>query len=226
MGRHQALGTASFRPSRLRAGRSSADTASASARLPDSSTCVARSASTGRTTRPGSIKCSAKSKKKSRNFVWRCAPGQNPNRNRARSPPARQEQIIAEFGDVLFSLVNLSRFIKVNPEDALRQGPTDSLTGFILSKPGQTRRAVPSATFHLQKWINCGTRPSDKIHSPPRTNIVMTDEPPLTKKASVREFTPSSSSSAFCLDSGFSWPSSCPVQKINKSPERKGQPDR
>jgi tetrapyrrole methylase family protein/MazG family protein len=34
---------------------------------------------------------------------------------------ARQAQIVAEFGDVLFSLVNLARFIKVNPEDALRQ---------------------------------------------------------------------------------------------------------
>lgn len=33
----------------------------------------------------------------------------------------RQEQIAAELGDVLFSLVNLARFIKVNPEDALRQ---------------------------------------------------------------------------------------------------------
>src|SRR5262245_6702280 len=33
----------------------------------------------------------------------------------------RQEEIIAEFGDVLFVLVNLARFIRVNPEDALRQ---------------------------------------------------------------------------------------------------------
>ena len=33
----------------------------------------------------------------------------------------RQEEIAAEFGDVLFSLVNLARFIKVNPEDQLRQ---------------------------------------------------------------------------------------------------------
>lgn len=32
----------------------------------------------------------------------------------------RQRNIIGEFGDVLFSLVNLSRFVKVNPEDALR----------------------------------------------------------------------------------------------------------
>ena len=33
----------------------------------------------------------------------------------------RQQEIAAEFGDVLFSLVNLARFMKVNPEDTLRQ---------------------------------------------------------------------------------------------------------
>ena len=37
------------------------------------------------------------------------------------SEEARQREIDAEFGDVLFSLVNLARFVKVNPEDALRQ---------------------------------------------------------------------------------------------------------
>lgn len=35
--------------------------------------------------------------------------------------PVRQQEIDAEFGDVLFSLVNLARFVKVNPEDSLRQ---------------------------------------------------------------------------------------------------------
>lgn len=39
----------------------------------------------------------------------------------ARAAALRQEQIASELGDVLFSLVNLARFIKVNPEDALRQ---------------------------------------------------------------------------------------------------------
>jgi tetrapyrrole methylase family protein/MazG family protein len=34
---------------------------------------------------------------------------------------AKQQEIEGEFGDILFSLVNLARFIKVNPEDALRQ---------------------------------------------------------------------------------------------------------
>jgi tetrapyrrole methylase family protein/MazG family protein len=32
-----------------------------------------------------------------------------------------KKKITEEFGDLLFALVNLSRFIKVNPEDALRQ---------------------------------------------------------------------------------------------------------
>jgi len=33
----------------------------------------------------------------------------------------RQEEIELEFGDLLFTMVNLSRFIRVNPEDALRK---------------------------------------------------------------------------------------------------------
>ncbi len=33
----------------------------------------------------------------------------------------QQDAVAAEFGDVLFSLVNFSRRLKVNPEDALRQ---------------------------------------------------------------------------------------------------------
>ncbi len=37
------------------------------------------------------------------------------------NPSPAREAIVAEVGDVLFSLVNLARLIKVNPEDALRQ---------------------------------------------------------------------------------------------------------
>lgn len=35
--------------------------------------------------------------------------------------PAQRDAVEAELGDVLFSLVNLARSLKVNPEDALRQ---------------------------------------------------------------------------------------------------------
>ncbi|HYR60493.1 MAG TPA: nucleoside triphosphate pyrophosphohydrolase, partial [Nitrospiraceae bacterium] len=49
------------------------------------------------------------------------APASNQTAADAGAATARQTQIVAEFGDVVFSLVNLARFIKVNPEDALRQ---------------------------------------------------------------------------------------------------------
>jgi len=49
------------------------------------------------------------------------APASNQTEPDAGAATARQARIIAEFGDVVFSLVNLARFIKVNPEDALRQ---------------------------------------------------------------------------------------------------------
>ncbi|MGE5709046.1 MAG: nucleoside triphosphate pyrophosphohydrolase [Nitrospira sp.] len=44
-----------------------------------------------------------------------------PQADRETPGSKRQEEIASEFGDVLFSLVNLARFVKVNPEDALRQ---------------------------------------------------------------------------------------------------------
>ena len=49
------------------------------------------------------------------------SPASNQTAPDAAAATARQAQIAAEFGDVVFSLVNLARFIKVNPEDALRQ---------------------------------------------------------------------------------------------------------
>ena len=48
-------------------------------------------------------------------------PASNQTEPDAGAATARQAEIVAEFGDVVFSLVNLARFIKVNPEDALRQ---------------------------------------------------------------------------------------------------------
>jgi tetrapyrrole methylase family protein/MazG family protein len=39
----------------------------------------------------------------------------------ASAPPTKQTEVEAELGDILFSLVNLARFLKVNPEEALRR---------------------------------------------------------------------------------------------------------
>jgi tetrapyrrole methylase family protein/MazG family protein len=61
----------------------------------------------------------------------------------------RQREIEAEFGDVLFSLVNLARFIKVNPEDALRRAVNRFITRFqfIEQQAAGRGRAVGDLSF-------------------------------------------------------------------------------
>ncbi len=46
--------------------------------------------------------------------------------------PASQADIEAELGDILFSLVNLARFVKVNPEEALRRSTNRFIDRFHL----------------------------------------------------------------------------------------------
>ena len=46
--------------------------------------------------------------------------------------PGRQNDIEAELGDILFSLVNLARFVKVNPEEALRRSTNRFINRFHL----------------------------------------------------------------------------------------------
>ncbi|NOT23052.1 MAG: nucleoside triphosphate pyrophosphohydrolase [Nitrospiraceae bacterium] len=61
----------------------------------------------------------------------------------------RQAQIVAEFGDVIFSLVNLARFIKVNPEDALRQAANRFVERFqfIEGRATESGRGVGDLSF-------------------------------------------------------------------------------
>jgi XTP/dITP diphosphohydrolase len=41
-----------------------------------------------------------------------------------------QDKIEAEFGDVLFSMINYARFLNVNPEDALERTNKNSSNAF------------------------------------------------------------------------------------------------
>ncbi|SLM48369.1 Nucleoside triphosphate pyrophosphohydrolase [Nitrospira japonica] len=61
----------------------------------------------------------------------------------------RQRDIVAELGDVLFSLVNLSRFMKVNPEDALRLSVNRFVERFrfIEREASRTGRSVGELSF-------------------------------------------------------------------------------
>jgi tetrapyrrole methylase family protein / MazG family protein len=54
--------------------------------------------------------------------------GADPTPNR----PDSQADIEAELGDILFSLVNLARFVKVNPEEALRRSTNRFINRFHL----------------------------------------------------------------------------------------------
>jgi tetrapyrrole methylase family protein/MazG family protein len=77
------------------------------------------------------------------------APASNPTEPDSGAAIARQAQIVAEFGDVLFSLVNLARFIKVNPEDALRQSANRFVERFqfIEAQAAASGRAVGDLSF-------------------------------------------------------------------------------
>jgi tetrapyrrole methylase family protein / MazG family protein len=77
------------------------------------------------------------------------APASNLIEPDAGATTARQSQIAAEFGDVLFSLVNLARFIKVNPEDALRQAANRFVERFqfIEGRAAASGRAVADLSF-------------------------------------------------------------------------------
>jgi tetrapyrrole methylase family protein/MazG family protein len=62
---------------------------------------------------------------------------------------AAQRHLEDEMGDVLFSLVNLARFLKVNPEDALRRA-TDRFADrfhFIEAEAARTGRTLESMTL-------------------------------------------------------------------------------
>ncbi|MCA1957976.1 MAG: nucleoside triphosphate pyrophosphohydrolase [Nitrospira sp.] len=50
----------------------------------------------------------------------------------ADAPPTKQTKVEAELGDILFSLVNLARFLKVNPEEALRRATNRFVDRFHL----------------------------------------------------------------------------------------------
>lgn len=77
------------------------------------------------------------------------APGSNQTEPNGNAATTRQAQIIAEFGDVMFSLVNLSRFISVNPEDALRQAVNRFVERFrfIEARANMSGRTIGELSF-------------------------------------------------------------------------------
>ena len=61
---------------------------------------------------------------------------------------ASRDEVAGELGDLLFSLVNLARFLKVNPEDALRLSTNRFVDRFILveSQAAEQQRPLSAMT--------------------------------------------------------------------------------
>ena len=66
-----------------------------------------------------------------------------------RSQPDGQREIEAELGDILFSLVNLARFVKVNPEEALRRSTNRFIDRFHLveAQAAEQGKSLPGMTL-------------------------------------------------------------------------------
>src|SRR3970282_2892021 len=60
-----------------------------------------------------------------------------------------QDKIEAEFGDVLFSMINYARFLNVNPEDALERTNKKFIKRFtyLESKAGELGKLLMDFTF-------------------------------------------------------------------------------
>ena len=61
---------------------------------------------------------------------------------------SNQDEVAGELGDLLFSLVNLARFLKVNPEDALRISTNRFVDRFVLveSQAAEQQRPLSGMT--------------------------------------------------------------------------------
>ena len=86
-------------------------------------------------------------RRKSRSCARRC-----PNVQPMSTTPHRPRvdgDVEAELGDILFSLVNLARFLKVNPEDALRGSTNRFIDRFHLveAQAAERGRALPDMTL-------------------------------------------------------------------------------
>ena len=60
-----------------------------------------------------------------------------------------QDKIEAEFGDVLFSMINYARFLKVNPEDALERTNKKFIKRFQYLESKATELGKPLADMTL-----------------------------------------------------------------------------
>jgi tetrapyrrole methylase family protein/MazG family protein len=86
---------------------------------------------------------------------------------------SNQDEVAGELGDLLFSLVNLARFLKVNPEDALRLSTNRFVDRFVLveSQAAEQQRPLSGMTASELDglWENAKRRLRDAAVQPDST---------------------------------------------------------
>ena len=86
----------------------------------------------------------------------------------ARSQPDGQAEIEAELGDILFSLVNLARFVKVNPEEALRLSTNRFVDRFHLVETQAAEKGTSLTEMTLDEmdllWEEAKQRLAQRAH--------------------------------------------------------------
>ena len=87
-----------------------------------------------------------------------------------------REEIEAEFGDVLFSLVNLARFLKTNPEDALRQATNRFSDRFHLVEAQAAETGKNMSDMTLAEMNQQWTEAKRRLQSLPPTPTVPTND--------------------------------------------------
>ncbi|MCP9440012.1 MAG: nucleoside triphosphate pyrophosphohydrolase [Nitrospira sp.] len=95
----------------------------------------------------------------------------------ASAPSTQQAEVEAELGDILFSLVNLARFLKVNPEEALRRTTDRFIERFHLVEAQAAEQGRPLADMPLADmdilWEEAKRRLADSRpdHSAPTRTV-------------------------------------------------------
>lgn len=89
----------------------------------------------------------------------------------AGSLPSASAAVVAEIGDVLFSLVNLARLIKVNPEDALRLS-SNRFAGrftYIEQEAARSGRLVSALSLSEMEalWEQAKQQAAEALHAQP-----------------------------------------------------------
>lgn len=86
-----------------------------------------------------------------------------------RSQPDAQTEIEAELGDILFSLVNLARFVKVNPEEALRRSTNRFIDRFHLVETQASERGRQLTDMTLAEMDDLWEEAKRRLQPEPAT---------------------------------------------------------